>query len=81
MAQIVINIQGNVLARWSIRKLTIEELKSELEKRDKFDEAILSRLGSLLNLPETQIPPPEDDYIDGGMIEESNNGDLDKLIP
>ena len=58
----------------------MKELESELDKRSKFDEAILSKLGSSLELPEI-ILPPEDNIIDGGMSDDPNTGDSELPTP
>ena len=90
MAQNVLNSLGNVLARRSLRKLTQHEIEHESEKRLKFDEAITTRWGDSITLPEPKPEPtnymdpdPEgasDPGINSEDDEASGEGDHDAIM-
>lgn len=76
MSQYVLNDQGNVLPYQTFRRLTKEEQMSqvELEKRNRFDSVIRSKLGDSIT------PPPEPIQQDEPSVSERESvPDIDKF--
>lgn len=64
MAQWVLQANGNVVPRRTVRPINTAEIHSEVEKtkRQKFDEFIVTRWGTAAEPPAK--PPPESDFIE-----------------
>ena len=79
MAQAVLVASSKVIPRRTLRRLSIAELNSEVEKRKRsiFDDIILKKLGDYIRAPEKQIkdyvPYYDDVDPDSGNLPDEND--------
>ena len=71
MCQAVLNINGNVVPRRTVTRLTTEELHSpaEIAKRKAFDDAIALKLGTSMSLPSKE---PDLDLDEADLLQEDD---------
>ena len=82
MSQWVLNRNGTVLPKQTLRKLTPQELRDpeEIKKREEFTQAIQNKLGDSISLPDESLEEEEDAEPEASMPEADDIPDYDEYI-